>query len=388
MRVMMKKRVIFSLILLFLLAGSLLWIYKLDNNKQEQEQEAMEVKKNKDSTQYTLKDQGSLYSFVNNKDILYTLIDTGEEEAEPSTDVFALDKNSRLKSSIYTTKNGYEGEISALGGNENYLVWLDGKYNSYLYTMVVYDITQKKVLTTIESTDKKYFDDFILLGHNIYWIESDPTKQPEEEITGEDKDTMIIGNHAGKIKSYNIVSGKFQTIDTIKTVNYPNEILTVSKDKLWYIDNRDFEETALIKTYDIVTKEIAAYDLKEQFLGHLKPINNHSVAFFKYSIHETPVGLYLYDTSSNNITLINAKETDNRAAYDGKGRIISNMMTYEINTEGEMKFSDAIQQTFYDNFYFSCVGPISSLSFTTSNGVDFSSIIEFNEESLEWRTEL
>ncbi|MBC2238732.1 hypothetical protein [Listeria innocua] len=395
----MKKQVIISLVicLLFLLVGSLLWIYNVNNKIKEEpvvtenaynkvKKEPIVIKKAHDFLQYSLEEEGYFYSFVNNQDVLYALID--EKEELLSTDVFALDKNNRLKSSIYKTKNGEDGEISVLGGNEDYLVWLDGSYTSHLYTMVVYNIAQKRVVTTIESTDENYFDTFILQGDTIYWIEEDTTKKTEEEITGEDKDTMIIGNHMGEIKSYNIVSRNYQTIDMIKTVNHPNEVLTVSEDKLWYIDNREFEETALIKTYDFTTKEIAAYDLKEQFLGHLKPVNNHSVAFFKYSIHEGPKGLYLYNTNSRKITVINAQETDYFAIYNGKGKIISTEMTYEINQEEEIKFSDTLQQAFYKDFYLSSVGPFASLSFTTSIGVEFDSIVEFNENSLKWRGEL
>lgn len=208
--------------------------------------------------------------------------------------------------------------------------------------------------------------------------------------TGEDKDTMTVGNYSGEIKSYNIVRGKYHTIDTVKTINYPNNELTVTKDKLWYIDNRDFEDTALIKTYDFNTKEILVYDLKEQFLGHLKPVDNNSVAFFKYTIHAAPVGMYLYNTSSRRISVINMQETDNRSAYDGEGHIISGTMSYEINKHGEIRFSDTIQRKFDDNFYFSSVGPFSTLSFTTSVGetTNFNTIIEFNEDSLNWETEI
>ncbi|EUJ23326.1 hypothetical protein PGRAN_09146 [Listeria grandensis FSL F6-0971] len=384
----MKKLVILFLVIFF--AVSISWIY-ISNTKSERaakQEGAIEIQKVNDFVKYSLKEKGSFFSIVNNPTELYSLISISEES--PSRDVFAIDKSSRLKNSIYTTKHGEDGQIISLAGNEKYLVWLDQNTNDYLNTMTVYDITQKKILATIESSEKNYFDAFLFNEDTIYWIESDTTKLQMDTGTGEDKDTMTVGNYSGEIKSYNIVRGKYHTIDTVKTINYPNNELTVTKDKLWYIDNRDFEDTALIKTYDFNTKEILVYDLKEQFLGHLKPVDNNSVAFFKYTIHAAPVGMYLYNTSSRRISVINMQETDNRSAYDGEGHIISGTMSYEINKHGEIRFSDTIQRKFDDNFYFSSVGPFSTLSFTTSVGetTNFNTIIEFNEDSLNWETEI
>lgn len=384
----MKKLTIIILGILFLVSVILLWIYKPDISKEEinHPKKAIDVQKNNSFVKYNLKEEGSFFSIVNNKDVLYTLIGISEV---PAKDVFSIDKSSRLKNSIYTTKHGENGQIISLGGNEKYLVWLDQNID-YLCTMIVYDIAQKKILATIEGNKKKYFDSFLLNEDTVYWIESDVTKQQTETGTGEDKDTMILGNYTGKIQSYHIGSGKQQMIDTIQTVNYPNNELTVSKDKLWYIDNRAFTENALIKNYDFDTNKIAAYDLKEQFLGHLKPIDNDRVAFFKYTIHSAPIGMYLYNTNSREITVVNAQENDHRASYDRAGRIISSHISYDIDEEGKVKFSDTLQREFNDNFYFSSVGPISSLSITTSSEgtTDFNSIVEFNPDALKWTDKL
>lgn len=384
----MKKLVVLFLVMFCVVLIS--WVY-VSNMKSEQattQEQAIEVKKATDFVKYSLKGAGSFFSIVNNPMEFYSLISISEES--PSRGVFSIDKRSRLKNSIYTTKHGENGQIISLAGNEKYLVWLDQNTDDYLNTMIVYDIAQKKILATIESSEKKFFDAFLFNEDTIYWIESDTTKVQMGTGTGEDKDTMTLGNYSGEIRSYNIVRDRHHTIDTIETVNYPNNELTVSRDKLWYIDNRDFEETALIKTYDFNTKEIVAYDLKEQFLGHLKPVDNNSVAFFKYTIHAAPVGMYLYNTSSRKISVINDKETDNRSAYDGEGRIISGTMSYKISKDGEIRVSDTIQRKYNDNFYFSSVGPFSTLSFTTSTGAarPFNTIIEFKESSLNWKSEI
>ncbi|MBC1490836.1 hypothetical protein [Listeria booriae] len=386
----MKKLIIITLGILCVVSISLLWIYKPDTKDEEinKPKKAIDIQKSNSFVKYSLKDDGSFFSIVNNQDVLYSLISINEDL--PAKDVFSIDKSSRLKNSIYTTKHGEDGQIISLGGNEDYLVWLDQNIPDYLCTIIVYDISQKKIIATIDGSEKKYFDSFLLNEDTIYWIESDTTKQQTEVGTGEDKDTMIVGNYTGKIKSYHIGIGKQQTIDTIKTVNYPNNELTASKGKLWYIDNRDFTENALIKAYDFDTERIATYDLKEQFLGHLKPIDNSNVAFFKYTIHAAPVGMYLYNTSSRKVTVVNAQETDNRAAYDRAGRIISSNMSYDIDKEGNIKFSDTLQREFNDHFYFSSVGPISSISFTTSSkgSTHFNSVVEFNRYALKWKDQL
>lgn len=138
----MKKLVILFLVIFF--AVSISWIY-ISNTKSERaakQEGAIEIQKVNDFVKYSLKEKGSFFSIVNNPTELYSLISISEES--PSRDVFAIDKSSRLKNSIYTTKHGEDGQIISLAGNEKYLVWLDQNTNDYLNTMTVYDITQKK----------------------------------------------------------------------------------------------------------------------------------------------------------------------------------------------------------------------------------------------------
>ncbi|MBC1888874.1 hypothetical protein HCA63_11040 [Listeria booriae] len=361
------------------------YLYTIKNDNVKEKKFEVNIKKSKNFASYEMSKKGSFYSAVNNKDSIYTLISNGEDS--PSRKVFEMNKKSGSITPIYTSKYRLgEGELISLAGNEDYLVWLDQNSTDYLSTLVVYDLKKKKIINQFKNSNEKYFDSFILRKDTVYWIEDDTTKNQEEVGTGEDKDTMIIGNYMGTIKSYNLLSGKQSIIDTITTVNYPNNELGLSENKLWYIDNRKYEENALIKTYDINSRKIDQYDLGEQFLGHIKPTSDKQTAFFKYTIHAPPKGLYLFNVDSKRVDLINEDEGDTKAAYSLNGEIITNTTSYKIDLNGDIYWNKSIQQELPDNFFVSSANPISSMTVITRKNDEslFNTMLIWDESAIKW----
>ncbi|MBC1796929.1 hypothetical protein HCA55_09320 [Listeria booriae] len=380
-----KKRIIMAVTSIVALSIVLATGYLYTINNVQDKKLEVSIDRSEEFVSYNMSKKGSLYSAVINKDNIYTLISTGEDS--PSREVFEMNKKSGSITSIYTSMyRPEEGELISLAGNEDYLVWLDQNSTNYLSTLVVYDVKKKKIINKFRNSDEKYFDSFILREDTVYWVEDDTTKNQEEVGTGEDKDTMIMGNYTGTIKSYNLVSGKQRVIDTITTVNYPNNELGLSENKLWYIDNRKYEENALIKTYDINDKTIEQYDLGEPFLGHIKPTSDKQAVFFKYTIHAPPKGLYLFNTDSKKVDLINKDEGDTKAAYNLNGEIITNTASYKIDLNGDIYWNKSIQQELPDNFFVSSANPISSMTVITRKNDEslFNTMLIWNESAIKW----
>lgn len=88
---------------------------------------------------------------------------------------------------------------------------------------------------------------------------------------------------------------------------------------------------------------------------------------------------------------INQKETDIRAAYDGRGLIISQHMSYHISGFNKIKYNKDIQTTHNDHFLFPFTGPMYNLNFVTSTDGEknqMNSIVEIDKKSLIWKNEM
>lgn len=340
---------------------------------------------------YSVDEAYSLHPYAITKKSIYTLAFLGDKHL---MNVYHIDKVSGKTKIIYKSpfkdQNEYAGPHNIMA-NDSYAAWLDNNGYDYLNNVIVYDIKKEQIIRKYKDDEEHNINYAAIHGDTIYWLEQDNTQIKDEISTGEDKDTMILGNYRAQIVAYDIKKGTKKKIDTIETVNYPNEELYFSEGKLWYIDNRKYEQTALIKTYDLETNKIKTYDLNIPFLGHLKPVDDNNVAFFKYTIDAAPMGLYLFNTSTNNMKEINQKETDIRAAYDGRGLIISQHMSYHISGFNKIKYNKDIQTTHNDHFLFPFTGPMYNLNFVTSTDGEknhMNSIVEIDKKSLIWKNEM
>ncbi|EUJ47371.1 hypothetical protein [Paenilisteria rocourtiae] len=349
-----KVKGIIAIAACLLIAGAGFVIYKTvkDNNVTR-----VQVVKEKDRTRFIGEDGVSFYSTVDTRDKIYTLID-----AEGDTDsyniakaVYAIDKKSgEIEIVPGTEKRKFGmGGISETFGNEAYLGWVESDADYETRTMV-YDIEQEKVVKKWHGDDWNSYFDFHVIGHRLYRLESH--------------------GKVDRIKSYDLKTGEEQQIDEIGA---KGTVLAFSEHKMWYRDTR--QGKGHLKGYDLRNGNYEIHNLGVAY-SNLKPINEHLLAYFKDGTTE---GLYLYDTQLKKSVLLNEKDAGIKASYDGKGLLISDQLSYKIDSLERIQYDNTIESEYPDNHRFSTAERIPSLLFITDVG-EHEEIVLMNQDVLRW----
>ncbi|MGE7921131.1 hypothetical protein ACQKM9_19645 [Viridibacillus sp. NPDC093762] len=375
---MKKNKFIFAIIILVMSISVYIYYSKKSNTEI-----SFAINHHKDRTTYTTSDEYSLFNVANTKRHFFTSIMKDETMLGK---VLQVDKKDGETKQIYDTKfKG--GGVRNITANDQYVIWLDNNGVDYLNELVIYDIKKEKVIKTYKDSEKRNINAAFIKNQTIYWIEEDNTKIVNQEPSNNESDTMKLGTYSATIIGYDIVTGNQKKIDTIQTVHYPNESLCFSENKMWYIDNRKYDDKAIIKNLDLKSGKLETYKTQFQFIGHLKPVDDEIVAFFEYTIHNSPEGLLLLNTESNKIKLLDANEDDTGAGYDGKGLIFSQNKTYKISSFNKRKFNDEIQMKNEEDLLVVTNGPLYGLEFVTKqkNSIHPNQIVDWHVENLNWK---
>ncbi|MBC1499714.1 hypothetical protein HB943_03790 [Listeria weihenstephanensis] len=321
---------------------------------------SVEVKTEADRTRYIGANGMSFYSMVDTPNAIYTLIDTeGDTDAyKIAKAVYAIDKQTGKMEMVPGSrkmKYGYDG-IDSTFGNEHYLGWIEAD-TDYTTRTVIYDIEQEKIIKKLNDSDTQSFFGAKVVDHTLYWMESDP---------------RLADDSPSIMKSYNLKTSTEKEIDKINT---GGTVFAFSDKKMWY------KNEGMLKTYDLISGKHEIYNLGVDF-NDLKPANDHLVAYFKYQ-NESMEYLYLYDTNLRKSVLLSDKDPDMKATFNGKGRIVSDFISYNITEIDSVKYDKTIQKEYPDNARFSTDEQIDSLLFITDLG-EHEEIILMDDEALGW----
>ncbi|WP_430536186.1 hypothetical protein [Listeria rocourtiae] len=319
----------------------------------------VQVVNEKDRTRFIGEDGVGFYSMVDTPDTIYTLVNTeGDTDSyNIAKAVYAIDKKTGKMDMVPGTskmKFGMDG-IDSTFGNENYLGWVEADAD-YVTRTVIYDIAQEKVVKKWEGDDWNSYFDFHVKGHTVYWMES--------------------RGKVDRIMSYDLKTGKEAQIDE---VGAEGTVLAFSEHKMWYRDIR--RGRGHLKGYDLRSENYEIYDLGAGY-SELKPVNDNLVAYFKDNAVD---GLFLYDTNLQKSVLLNKNDTGIKANYDGKGLLISDQLSYKIESLDRIQYDNTIESEYPDNHLFSTAERISSLLFIT-NVDEHEELILMNQDALRWST--
>ncbi|EUJ24067.1 hypothetical protein PGRAN_05051 [Listeria grandensis FSL F6-0971] len=346
------KKIVVAAIVVLLVMGAGVTIDKIVKNSKIMR---VQVKMEKDRTRYIGEDGISFYSMVDTRDKIYTLVDTeGDTDAyRIAKEVYAIDKKTGEMEKVPGSsklKFGMDG-IESTFGNEDYLGWVEADADSATRT-VIYDIEQEKIMKKWEGSDTLSLSSPTVVGHQFYWLES-RDKEP------------------GLIKFYDLKTGEEGQIDE---VGAEGTILAFSEHKMWYQDIR--RGSGHLKSYDLRNGNYEIHDLGVDY-NDLKPVGDDLVGYFKDG------GLYLYDTKLQKSVLLRENDNGIKANYDGKGIIISDQLSYKIESLNEVQYDNTIESEYPDNYRFSSDERVQSLLFVTRVG-EHEEIIWMNWDALRW----